>query len=326
VFNSLCDVVPLQEELGALSNFTIEYYVRLEDTTNNQLIVTNRSSTGYNAGEFYLQWLASTNKFQWGIQGETPVTSTGTFAYDTWYHIALQRRGSDFELFVNGVRQGRITNYTDALDASSTLYFVLLGSTLPMKGHLDELRISNMARWTSDGFIPNFSNHSIPIGAWLDSGTLEPLSLNHWTTDSATLTMSSLDLIQGNVRYGTEVILDCDSGDYDYFGAWSLVYGGSDSRAYLFYTKSKTDLAGNHIVLKESDGLFYRKLTINDDLSISVGGELTVYARNISPTYGWNMAIDAIRLASNMFINIVIASDGTAPNDAHVIAIKTPYS
>jgi len=116
------------------------------------LIVTNRDTTGYAAEQFYIQWSDSDSKFQWGIQSLSAVVSGNTFAYDTWHHVALVRNGSTVQLYVNGVAEGTATTYTGDVGSATydTFYYGLLdSSTSPFEGYLDEIRVSNSARYTS---------------------------------------------------------------------------------------------------------------------------------------------------------------------------------
>ena len=74
-------------------------------------------------------------------------------------------------------------------------------------------------------------------------------------------------------------------------------------RAYAFYTKS--DVSAGAPVQKYSSGLYYRKITIDDNLSVTWGSEQMVLDPDVYNSFGWNIAGDAVKLASNFFINII---------------------
>lgn len=140
-----------------LDDFTFEFFVRLQDNGASQVILSNRPSTSYSTGNFYIQWADADNKFQWGISGGSAVLSTNTFSYNTWYHIALVRNSSTVQLYVNGNAEGSTYSTSDTNDVGTnnqtTMYVGLLGSTFDFLGHIDELRISNSARY-SGSFTP----------------------------------------------------------------------------------------------------------------------------------------------------------------------------
>ena len=105
-----------------------------------------------------------------------------------------------------------------------------------------------------------------------------------------------------------------------------MVYGGSDDRAYLIYTKSLySDVSENFADRGQSSGLFYRKITIADDLSLTFSGEVEIVSQSSGDQFGWKISADAIRLGANVFINIVVA-DGSPGVNAHVYAVKFAYS
>ena len=136
-----------------LDAFTLEFWVRIQDQGASQVIMSNRPTTGYSTGNFYIQWSDADSKFQWGISGGSAVLSASTFSYNTWYHIALVRNSSTVQLYVSGTAQGSSQATSDANDigtnSQTTLYWGLLGSTYDFVGHIDEIRVSDTARYST---------------------------------------------------------------------------------------------------------------------------------------------------------------------------------
>ena len=283
-FSELDSIPPKIEHQD--SGFKIELDLKLFDNSADQMIVTNRPNTGYTSGQFYLQWLDATNQFQWGIEGKTPQTSSGTFSYGQYYDIVLVRSGTELELFVDTVSQGVITSADTAIQGD-TIYIGLLGSALPLKGYLNSISVK-------DGV-------------------------------DTVITTSGFTSFGGEPKLGTTLNLD-RAYFGDILGAWALVYGGSDDRAYLIYTKSLySDVSENFADRGQSSGLFYRKITIADDLSLTFSGEVEIVSQSSGDQFGWKISADAIRLGANVFINIVVA-DGSPGVNAHVYAVKFAYS
>ena len=75
----------------------------------------------------------------------------GSYALNTWQHIALVSDGSSMKLFVNGTLVGthsgdyNFANYVETIGANASAF-----GQEDFQGYIDELRISNVARWTTD--------------------------------------------------------------------------------------------------------------------------------------------------------------------------------
>ncbi len=74
----------------------------------------------------------------------------------TWHHVAAVRSGTDLKINFDGTQLGVFNVGTDAFfNASSPLMIgaANLGATHPFTGNLDEVRVSQGARWTGSNFI-----------------------------------------------------------------------------------------------------------------------------------------------------------------------------
>lgn len=110
------------------------------------------------------------------------------FSNNTWYHLAIVRSGDSWMLFKDGSQVGTTVTDTDAVpDLTSYLNIGRRGSYDYLDGWLDEFRISNVARWTSD-----FSA-SLPTA--------------RYDRDSYTVLLLHNDLATGEVD-GSQVFLD----------------------------------------------------------------------------------------------------------------------
>lgn len=108
-----------------------------------------------NATGFVTAWAAST----YATQAWSP--STGT-----WYHIAMVKSGSNIYHFVDGTQIG--STITGVTGSSAQSQFVI--GAYPAGGYfngwMDEVRVSNVARWTSN-FTPPTEAYSTGGGARL---------------------------------------------------------------------------------------------------------------------------------------------------------------
>ncbi len=79
------------------------------------------------------------------IQGTTLIQAAG------WHHMAFVRAGNIIRLFIDGIQEGGNVAYSGSMltDRALRIGDDSFGSA-PWNGHLDEVRISKVARWTSN--------------------------------------------------------------------------------------------------------------------------------------------------------------------------------
>ena len=134
------------------NNFTIEMWVRYTSTKDFQILYDGRTTSTFNAitPVVYVQ---NGNQLHYFVNGVDVITTSVTT--NTWYHVAISRSGSSTRMFLNGTQVG--TTYTDSNNyiCDSTLW---LGShkavggsnAYSLVGNMDEVRVSNTARYTSN--------------------------------------------------------------------------------------------------------------------------------------------------------------------------------
>ena len=321
------------------SDFLIEMFIKFYDTDDDQIVISNMSDpTDTLASPDFLLIFKDTEGVNKKLRLETYGQSNNgsmTLTYGNWYHIAIQRKSNELIVYVNGETSTILYDVDYAIGGAgqNTFYLGVESSTNYLNASVDAFRVANVARFTtiSGGFIPQFVNRNLsPVGAYVNGRdangvfNILPYLATHWSVNLAgTLTQTDFTSIGGGARYGEPYIFD-----RAYFnaaiGPWALVYGGSDSRAYLIY--SKAVVTENVYDRYASRGLFYRKISISDNLTITLGNEVTVIAEIDSDLYGSTIAADAIKLGVNMFINIIISDRHSSNNNAHAYALKFLYN
>lgn len=108
----------------------------------------------YNAGATGISIYGSTNNAGFDIADAKKLGTAST----SWVHRALVRSGTDFYTFENGVQE---TTWTaaGALASPTTITIGGYTGTTYFSGYIDELRVSNVARWTS-AFTPPTSEYA----------------------------------------------------------------------------------------------------------------------------------------------------------------------
>lgn len=115
---------------------------------------------------------------------ETNITATTTVSQSTWHHVAVSRSGSSVRIFLNGTQVGSTATSSTAwgVDNREIRIGRLWDASFndDWNGNIDELRISNSARYTA--------NFTAPTAAFTnDANTVLLLHMNG-TNGSTTFT------------------------------------------------------------------------------------------------------------------------------------------
>ena len=145
-------------------NFTIEYRIRFNAVDTLYVPICQRASTGIGNGEWWCEITAAEDEMYWGFKNTAGTQyyvnlslSGSAFATNTWYHIALVRNGSNLQLYQNGTAVGSATSVTGSFGVNAAVTIGALGNgSYSLNGYMDEIRISNLARYTAN-FTPSGS-------------------------------------------------------------------------------------------------------------------------------------------------------------------------
>lgn len=139
-----------QLDISAYSNWTIECWSRLTEGTGGTIL--NKDGI---AGSIYPGYTFYTNgskQVTFGVGGSAgnwvTVTRSTALADNTWYHLAAVKNGATVTFYVDGVSAGTAT-FVGYTDQSRSLYIGWEASGTYMYGYIDEVRISNTARYTT---------------------------------------------------------------------------------------------------------------------------------------------------------------------------------
>jgi hypothetical protein len=150
LFDGTGDYLQLNDaslELGT-NNWTIEFWLRLNNVSGFKNLLDYRTG---GAGVFPTIYIQDST-IRYFTNGSDRITG-GTLSTGIWYHIAVSKSGSDHKMFIDGTQGG--STYTAAntyIGTTPTIGAFYTGAS-SHNGHLDEIRISNSARYTA-GFTP----------------------------------------------------------------------------------------------------------------------------------------------------------------------------
>lgn len=143
--------------------FTIDFWFRLETASRTNILYSHGGSneTAAVGGVVYVN---SSNKLGYYCSG-AKITGATTIVVDTWYHVAFVGNGGadgsrTLKLYLNGTQEGSTYTFNYNFAAREVWVGTNEDSTSEcLKGWMDEFRISNNERWSSD-FTPDTSAYS----------------------------------------------------------------------------------------------------------------------------------------------------------------------
>jgi hypothetical protein len=144
-------------ELGtSITQWTIEGWFRKSDIGTYRGLISHQTEGGSGIG--WGVYISNTNKLTFASSTSDFRFAATSIAANTWYHFAIVRNGASLKMFLNGVEDYSVTNYINRTD--STGVPLLVGRSynsasgwngfLEWNGHIDEIRVSNTARYTAN--------------------------------------------------------------------------------------------------------------------------------------------------------------------------------
>lgn len=161
--------IPIAQDLTDFEEVTIEFWYYQISRGEEFIVATEYFNTGWG---FHNE---NPNVLQWRVEGG-PYSLGGsnfTIPYNTWMHIAGVYDGSELRLYANGTLvaseafSGPISDSRNE-DIVINRHVWASGSSARLTGQLDELRISNVARYGTDFTPPALAFEPDPntLGLW----------------------------------------------------------------------------------------------------------------------------------------------------------------
>lgn len=152
------------------SDYTAECFIRYNSvppsgSSYSKILDNRKSSFGsygwslYTNGSSYLVTYRGTGSTTNAFISQSATINTGT-----WYHLALVKSGTTLSLYVDGTELGNTSVANTTYAASDEELWIGAGHNYAdyVDGHIDEIRISKTARYTSGFTVPSspFTNDS----------------------------------------------------------------------------------------------------------------------------------------------------------------------
>ena len=305
--------VPTSTEFGfGTGAFTIECWIKLNTiAAGSKTIFDMRSGATELAPYLYVDG-ANIKYFN---NGSVTITGATNLVVGTWYHVALSRSGTDTKLFLNGTQEG--SSYSDSSDYGSTKPIRIGGDyagSAITTGYVDDLRVSNTARYTT--------TFTAPVGVL--QGDADAKLLIHFDgTDGQTYTedWSGGESLTTGEEFNNDSILETTRaiGRHTYDGGTSsnaiTITAGSVNKdvtdaTYDYETGELVLTIGSHS-FTTSDTLTIGANKLSFTCTLDNNATSHTYPRTTDPAYGTALAISAVT-GTTVTVNVGIASKGFA--------------
>ena len=240
--------IPYTAHLYNLPQSTIEFWYYQESSSEEFIVATEYFNTGWgfhvenNGGSpRFLEWRVSNGVANLGRD----IPDRYEIPFNQWIHVAGVHDGSTVYLYIDGnlidsaPYTGQIgDSYEDIVINRHTW---ASGSSERLNGKIDELRISNIARYTSNFTPPvyEFNNDSNTLALWHFNGNMQDES--QYNTQSVT--------------NGTNFSSNVPFGSYN-FNSTDLLWSTGDTTANISVTPTETteywlDVTTNGVTCRE---------------------------------------------------------------------------
>lgn len=154
------------------SDFTIDCWARITQVAGkNPTIFSGGTSycflLYYDVDADRIVLFLSSDGSNWDIAGPAFGTSSWGFTDQTWYHFALVWDGSDYKAYINGGADITVTDSTGLYGTTQIRVGASHAGSQGMNGWEDEVRVSRVARWTSDFTPPTeeYTREAVAVAA-----------------------------------------------------------------------------------------------------------------------------------------------------------------
>ncbi|MFA5086209.1 MAG: DUF2341 domain-containing protein [Candidatus Paceibacterota bacterium] len=292
-------------------DFTYDFWVKFNAVSGYPNFIN--SNGGYNplirlhAAEHelavYMDDTASTSHiFPW-----TPTTGV-------WYHVAVVRNSGSLSAYVNGTQIGTSQSSTESVPQRGVYIGKQYNADYCLNGLMDEVRISNIARWTS--------NFTPPTAAYANDQYTKLLL--HLNETSGTTVYSDPTLTDHQVKLTVPYDSDMQA-DFD-----DLRFTSSDGSTSLnYWLESKTDSSTATVWVKvpslsSGSNTIYMYYGNASATSGSNGTNTFRYYSDFSDTSNWDLKSGASISDNTLTVNV--ANPGFSyPNATYANTLAVPY-
>jgi hypothetical protein len=281
-------------------DFTIECWIRLSTVNAAKMIVSSNYNSSTGGGGWAFIYRGDISSLSMSVNSNVTYTKSWSPSANTWYHVAVCRSGTNMRLFVDGTQIGTTSTSSDNVSGASTIVVggnLGGGTNLTLDGYIDDLRITNYARYTGNFTVPAaqfaYNTADINVKQWVP------------TNFSVTAGSGNDSLVDSPTNYGTDTGAGGEvRGNYATLNPLDLGANITLSNGNLEATKTTTGWTSNRATLGVSSGKWYFEVTATGSFSgtttfamVGVANSAMALSNYIGvDANGWSYNFDGLKL------------------------------
>ena len=145
---------PDSDDWNWTGGFTVDFWIRFESTGTNRAIIGHHSSNSWSGINWLIQYKPGGIEGNIGNNGGTGGYFTSSVvSADTWYHMALVGTATTLYFYIDGSRTNLFSASQSFNNVSAPFRIGQHGASFTeFNGWMEEIRYSNVARWTGTSF------------------------------------------------------------------------------------------------------------------------------------------------------------------------------
>jgi len=229
-------------------DFTVECWIYQDGSANYDGIVTFQGSSSGNSIGYGIGYNAS-NRIYWTSNlgaATSVVVHDAALSNSVWHHVAVSRSGGVTKLFIDGTEEDSATDTNNYINIEKSSIGLSVGKYYPtvdekyFDGYIDEIRISNSARYTSS-FSVATSAHTTDANTTLllhcDGANASTVIKDHSVSTPNTAGSIESD-VAANATYGQSIVSYTGNG-----GSNQTVGHGLSSTPDMVILRNRSDAA-----------------------------------------------------------------------------------
>lgn len=150
--------IPHNAAFNLGDSWTVEVWYNLTSVSDTNQVIIRKGASDIASGSYYLYCNSITAGYNNSSSGGVSVDSAVAPTVNEWHHLAMVKTSTALTVYFDGLKKE--TGATSGLAVTANISALVFGANLYsgyyFNGLLDEVRISNTARYTGD-FTPAFS-------------------------------------------------------------------------------------------------------------------------------------------------------------------------
>jgi|DEB0MinimDraft_10_1074344.scaffolds.fasta_scaffold00173_11 hypothetical protein len=156
-------------ELSSASALSVTLWVKIHSGSNDMILASGTSSS-----DRFMPFLNNSRNIDVYMGASSVLTSTTALSYDTWYHVAIFKDGTNASIWINGLQEDTSTTVPSTLSSNAGKN-LKVGSTQIFSGYYTDGEFDEVAIWGSDQ-----SSNISSIYTGTTPANLSGLNPDHW--------------------------------------------------------------------------------------------------------------------------------------------------